>query len=789
MPLPTLMVRGKLVPPNGDPELKKYLDEWIPYEYIINWFKIRSGKTGIENRVCVLKSETSSGKSTMFPPELYKALVRGVERSPGIICTQPRVMTAIENVNEMMKHYSSIFRLGENIGWSTKNNKLRPRSFGLLSATIGTLAQQLRTMTDEEIMRKYRFILIDETHERDLQTDMTIYMLKNLLVRNASNPQCPFVVLMSATFDPQSFIDYFGVRLEDNFIWCRGETAGFDEIWDWNEGRTVNNYPQAAATVVERILKENPNDDPATADILIFMPGRAEFMETNKHLEGLNKRLASAGASPFSLLNIDGVAVQTQNRDYKWTMYVPVSEQEVVIGGKKYTPGRRVIISTNVAETGLTLDNLKYVIDGGFNREIEYNPVYGVRGLITKPAPKSRIKQRRGRAGRKFRGVFYPLYPQYIYDRLPELQLPQILIEDVSVIFLDMINEQLKAKTLSGVREPEFNAADIDMVDPPAPDSLHACMEKLYALGFISPLAPPWNPDREALMDSESSPDSRDHRFSITKLGAVAGIFSGISPENIRMILAAYSWGASVLDMITIAAYLSMDARGFARSIPDADARAPKPKINWSGVYKTGLPGYINDGALYKVRLLIADDFINGLILFNAAKYIISSSAPKQAINSLHTWCDQNNVSSRSIIDFIRTRDDIIEQMLTERMEIFANEDNSLANTADSDFMNTITRIKYCIYDGYRGNLLTRVGEKYYTISTLEVTKPKLFRDDEAAQAAKTEYGFVLESVPQLVLYRELSLKYNRKTYVYEVLAEQISTMDGFVSPDVDFTL
>ena len=94
MPLPTLMLRGKLRPPRDDDKLKKELDEWIPIEYIIEWFRTRLAREGIENRVLILKSETASGKSTLFPPELYKALVRGDATSPGIICTQPRVMTA-----------------------------------------------------------------------------------------------------------------------------------------------------------------------------------------------------------------------------------------------------------------------------------------------------------------------------------------------------------------------------------------------------------------------------------------------------------------------------------------------------------------------------------------------------------------------------------------------------------------------------------------------------------------------------------------------------------------------
>lgn len=784
--LPTLMIKGRLVPPDGDPKLKKELDEWVPIDYIIEWFRSRLNKTGINNRVLILKSETASGKSTAFPPELYKSLVRGTDR-PGIICTQPRVMTAIENVIDMLKYYSKFLRLGETIGWSTKYNKLRPTSVGLLSATVGTLAQQLRTSSDEEIMKKYRFILIDETHERDLQTDITIAMLKNLLMRNRNNVNCPFVTLMSATFDPQSFLDYFKVSLRDNFIWCTGATAKIDEMWHWNEDRTVNNFPQAAAIVVEKIVTENPDDDPSRADILIFMPGKAEFKLVYEWLQKLNKKLADAGRPVLSILQIESVAVQTRNLDFMRALYIPVQEHEVIISGVKYIPARRVIISTNVAETGLTLDNLKYVIDGGYNREIEYNPVLGIRGLITKPAPKSRIRQRRGRVGRKFPGVFYPLYPQYIYDKLPDLQFSQILIEDISSVALDIITEQLKAKKLAGQKEPEFVIGDIDMIDVPTPDSLAMVMEKLYTLGFVSPISPPWEPVMEEMIRGVE-----DRRFGLTKLGAIASSFSLLPPESVRMILAAYSWECSILDVVTIAAYLSIDAKSFISTAPVESDNGPpvRANINWVPVYKLGLPGFISSsGMLYKIRLLIADEFIHGVFLFNALKYIIASSESRDSINNMRNWCTQNNISYRACLDFFRARDEIIEQMLTAGMDVFEQEEKSISRATENDLMDVITRLKYCIYDGYRNNLILRKGSDYFTTRGLQISPPKLFREDEEKLAETQNYGFVIKVLPTVLIYRELSLKYNPKMLMYDVVVDRISALDGFVSIDLDFTI
>lgn len=822
MPLPTLLLKGNLRAHTGLDQAE--LDEWKPIDYIINWFTDRDHSTGAENRVLVLKSETASGKSTALPPEMYRRLVRGHTR--GIICTQPRVATAIENVIEMLKHNADVLRPGETIGWSTKYNKFKPRDVGLLSATIGTLAQILRVSTDADILARYKYIMIDETHERDLQTDMTISMLKGLVQRNASRPDCPFVVLMSATFEPDSLLNYFGVSAQKNFIWCGGQTAPIEEMWDWNDGRIINSYPRAAANVVEKILVDGASDDISSADILIFLPGAAEFKETEAWLRQLNAREADAGRPVFSLLQVDGLAFQTQNRDFMMTVRVPTAEHEVKIGTGIFKPARRVIMATNVAETGLTLENLKYVIDSGYNREIEYNPELGIRALITKPAPVARIRQRRGRAGRKLAGVFYPLYPRYIYDKLPISQYPQILTEDVSVIYLDIMAEQLRGKSLAGDRDPEFDPNAVDMVDPPTPDAASACLAKLYGLGFISPFAPMWNGGAAAdpmLISASDQDSSTGHRrLGITHLGLIARIFNGISPESARMILSAYYWGASVLDVVSIAAYLTVEPKTFVGEIATKSGATAKSNIDWLKVYRVGLPSWAHVGlvSLYKIRVIIADDFIHGVILFNAVRATLASGALKSSLTALKKWCGECGISVRACLDFVRARDDIINQMLTGGLDVFGQESYALDKCAQASFTDTIARLKYCIYDGYRDNILVwkdtaRVGgapylgknprgsssthystgskparapkpqpiPSYFTRAGVPVITPKIFREDEKTRAG--DYEFVIGAKPRVCIYRSLSLKYNRATFAFDVNANDICVLDGYVSVDL----
>lgn len=781
MPLPTLALRGNLRPYKDDPEEKARLDAFVPVEYVIDWFRQRLNLTGVAARVLVLKSETASGKSTMFPPELYKAMVHARGSKRGIICTQPRTLTAIENVNEMLKHYSAILRLGDTIGWSTKYNKLRPKTAALLSATVGTLAQQLKSMTDDELMNHYQFILIDETHERDESTDLVIAGLKGLLKRQSNNPNCPFVAFMSATFDPDPLLTYFGVD-HRNFIWCTGETAGFDEMWDWNEGRTVNNYTQAASTVVERILRENPDDDPAKADILIFLPGAAEFTQAAEWLDKLNAAEAKAGRNVFSLLKIDGPSVTRRTRDYIWTMYTPVADQEVEIGGKTYTPARRVILTTNVAETGLTLDNLKYVIDGGFNREIEYNPVLGVRGLMTKPAPQSRIRQRKGRAGRKFRGVFYPLYPKWIYDALPVQQFPAILVGDVIGVLPDIMRQQLRLTSAgAGKPVPYFDPTAVDMVDVPSADSLWDAVSRLHNIGLITTRPPPDTTSPAEFgavkateykkLTSGVLSTNNQGQFGFSRLGLFASCLS-LPPEHCRMLLAAYSWRAPTTDMVSVVAYLVKDTAGFAESA-DPLSKVP-PKVNWSTVYKTAFADRFKSGKIAELDGMIADDMINGAILMAAIAAVIESVEAPQAIGELRKWCRDASISYRWCLDFIRTRDEILEQMITACIRVVDTGATLRTCTADG-LMDVVVAMKHCIYDGWRNNLLVWSGVDYRTRTGHPVITPARWGDSE--------------SPPRFLIYNQLSLKENRTTSIYAITADRTSALDGFVPPDLAFDI
>lgn len=821
--LPTLAKKGHLKAPSSPKAnpaevegLQKQLNEWVPIQYVIEWFRRRANNVGIENRVLVLKVETAGGKSTMFPPELYNAMVRGTDL-PGIICTQPRVVTAIANVHEILKNYPNL-RLGETIGWSTQYNKLRPTGFGLLSATIGTLTAQLQSMTDEEFMNAYRFVLIDETHERDLQTDMAISVLKGILTRNSKNPRCPFVVLMSATFEPAKFLRYFGLPaapplqlFAGNFVWCVGQSAGFTEEWDWNDGKTVPNYPAAAAAVVRKIIAENPDDPVEKGDIIIFMPGAKEATSTLEALNVLNHELFRKGENIFSPLNIERSVIVSQGPDYRG-LSLPLEQHRVVIRTKsgeakpKSAPTRRVIIGTNVLETGITLPGLKYVIDSGYNREIEYNPIYRVRALITRPAPESRVIQRRGRAGRKFPGVFYPLYPVGVFRKLPNQQFAQILTEDCTDIFLDIIFEQLRSKTALAAKdgkilseEPEFRISDIDMLDNPPADSISAAIEALYSVGYIKcaggggetetnstatkaeATGRPEGAEMGVLPAADKATNSRSiplpgsQGIVVTPLGRLAGRLSGVRPEITRIILAAFSWKANPLDMLTIAAYLLVDTQLLKTDMVDGK-QMQDLQTNWGEIYHRALGGQPHASSATKVRLLLADEFIDGLALFLAARVIITANQ-QDAVKELRQWCHKNSVSHGGLMQFLKTRDDLIERCLAAGINVFAPY-TSLGDPS-VPYVETCARIKSCIYEGFRRNAATLRDGAYCSVAGMPIKMPALLRE------LTKQFGDGV--LPRNILYHELLLRQDTQTNVYTARTNRVSVMDGFVCVDGDF--
>ena len=410
----TLLRRGELSAPNGDLALQKELDKWIPHEYITSWLLNHEGKMGIQNRILAVQSGTASGKSITIPSQVYIELVkRRYSTGGGVICTQPRILTAVDTAKQIAlttsSQYTQVFKIGE----TTQFFKTLPKQTGLIFATIGVMAMQMQLLTDDELIAMYRYIIIDEVHDRSLTTDLTLSLLKSFLYRNANNPKCPFVIIMSATFDPFRFIKYFYTTSNaqslpadaafNNIIICKPAiTHERKKIW---ADVPIKNLVDETTRIFEHILDtapapreswdpEIPEDDAIqeTDDILVFVPGKTEFLKLKDKLMRMNDKRIQQGKTKIAII-LNSQAVSENRPEYR-DLDIPI----------RAIPGRferRVILSTSVAETGKTFKTLRYVIDFGYDRTNEYNPTMKVETIVSKPAQIARIEQRWGRVGRK----------------------------------------------------------------------------------------------------------------------------------------------------------------------------------------------------------------------------------------------------------------------------------------------------------------------------------------------------------------------------------------------------
>jgi HrpA-like RNA helicase len=320
MPEPTLLIKGALKIPADAGDIS-------PISYIVEWLKKHMPEFGgrgaaMADRVLIVQSETGSGKSTVLPVYVFRIMrsentPRGRKYvGPSVLCTQPRVLTAIDLARRQVgsaPHYPDM-KLGETVGFQTGPFSEKPPS-GLLFATIGILAAQLRTMEDADIMARYRFIIIDEAHERSREADATLLRLKNFYTRNVGNEKLPFLILASATIELSKYAAFFGVG-PGNTVHVVGRSYPITPHWP-DQG--TNNYPRDSALRAIEIHESEIEDPPDKADILIFVPGEAEIMGVKQVLEEKNLAYMKSddGIAPFLVLAINREAILEESKEFQ----------------------------------------------------------------------------------------------------------------------------------------------------------------------------------------------------------------------------------------------------------------------------------------------------------------------------------------------------------------------------------------------------------------------------------------------------------------------------------------
>lgn len=810
---PTLFQKGKLEAHKYSPS-KAELDQIVPIDYIMNWFskRLKSSNNPLD-RIMVLKSSTGSGKSTVIPPEFYHRFFDETHRR-NICCTQPRVLTSIEIPKTILPFHTASFLktigktnrkpliMGDNIGFQNSVISKRPIR-GIIYMTVGTLQQQLNIMSDEDFMRRYSLIVIDEAHERSIGTDFTLYMMKKFIMRNYKNPECPFLLVTSATFNTHKFADYLlssepKTKRYENIINVGGFTFPITETWPKYDS---DNYIQDAVSCAIKIHKENKNDflppsevvgtikslktkedklselreSQVFRDILIFISGESDAKKIIQKLTEANSRDKELSKYPIVPIKLMGIDVSAKTENYK-NITKPMSQIGVEIAdGKKVSikhPVRRIIVATNVAETGITIDTLKYVIDTGYLKSSEFNPVYQVGMLVTSPVTQGMYTQRRGRSGRKAPGFAFPLYTKETFDSLQVDQFPDIVRGDICLDLLGLIikecdqdgryNEEPLVKLLADteytdkIYKTNINLYNLDLLDVPSVDSLHGSLDRLYRLGAITRASTP------------------------TLLGFIINKFRFMSVESIKMILAGFAWDISIIDLITIASYIGVtDKQDFFMRGKRRDDNPFQDAID-RGDFK--FPWFLPNH--YRTELLLSCDFIWGLLVWYNYQNVVSSSVDKSTDISLQDWCESVGVNYRSLNEMVESRDEILQMMASIGLNPYKSFDKSFRYIESSELHNWVSGIKQCIFEGYKTNIAVWDSSKnVYTtkLGRLQITPERTWL---MSSIKSQEYGV---NNPKYIIYSGVRLRQDTRTNTYVTDVKHISAMDGYVPIDVEF--
>ena len=364
-----------------------------------------------DHQVVVIAGATGSGKTTQLPKMCLE-----LGRS-SIAHTQPRRIAA-RSVAERIAEELNV-EIGGVVGYQVRFTDKSAAETKVKVMTDGILLNALQR--DREL-RQYDTIIIDEAHERSLNIDFLLGYLKRILPKRPDLK----VIVTSATIDPESFSRHFGEapiievsgRTYPIEIRYRPVTQVNDDDVDAEEGKdeaTAADYVDGMIAALKELQKE------ADGDTLIFLSGESEIRDAQDAIEGA----ITSGAllKQTEVLPLYGrLSAAEQHR---------VFEKSKVAGLR-----RRVILATNVAETSLTIPNIKYVIDAGTARISRYSHKAKVQRLPIEAISKASANQRAGRAGRTCPGVVIRLFSEDEFEARADFTDPEILRTNLASVIL-----------------------------------------------------------------------------------------------------------------------------------------------------------------------------------------------------------------------------------------------------------------------------------------------------------------------------------------------------------------
>ncbi|XP_040511041.1 probable ATP-dependent RNA helicase DHX34 isoform X2 [Gallus gallus] len=417
--------------------------------------KIRQGRTALpiarfrepilsavgRHRVVLVAGDTGCGKSTQVPQFLLEAGYQNVA------CTQPRRIACVALAKRVA--YESLRQHSGQVSYQIRFDTTRSPSTQILFLTEGLLLRQAQR---DPQLSGYHVLIIDEVHERHLHADVLLGVLRRLL---PTRPDLR-LLLMSATINIELFTHYFGGA---PVVQVPGRSYPISVIYtpipkeeqEVTPSRWERLDPRPYVRVLESIDQRYPAEE--RGDLLVFLSGVMEIGVVMEAAQGYAER-----SGRWVLLPLHSA--------------LPVTEQDKVFDVPP--PGvRKCILATNIAETSVTIDGVRFVLDSGKVKEMSYDPQCKLQRLQEFWISRASAEQRKGRAGRTGPGLCFRLYSESDLEAFAPYPVPEI-----QRVALDSVVLLLKSMGLGDPRSFPF-------LDPPSPSSLESALRYLHAQGAL----------------------------------------------------------------------------------------------------------------------------------------------------------------------------------------------------------------------------------------------------------------------------------------------------------------
>jgi ATP-dependent helicase HrpB len=383
----------------------------------------------LNHPVVILKASPGSGKTTRIPPFISQNIQKK------IFVLEPRRLAAKMSAERIAEESKT--ELGNFVGYSFRFEKVFSKNTKIIFQTEGTF---LKHLLNDPYLDQVDLVILDEFHERHLETDIALAYLDYL--QRTKRPDLKLVI-MSATLDIQKLQNYFPDAPTYEVI-----SPPFPLVT-----HHLENKPSVLGLSLEKkILLALDEILPLKGDVLIFLSGKKEidliYQMLEKNLRG-----------NFLLLKLHGQLTK--------------EEQNQVM---KSTDERKIILSTNVAESSITIPGVRNVIDSGEHKEIEFSYFSGLTSLKTTKISKSSAIQRAGRANRQGPGVVFKLYSAFDEDNRIESQKAEILRTDLSQTVLDLLTVGIK------MFDPQN---EVKFLEIPTGQSIYSAKKLLTQLGAV----------------------------------------------------------------------------------------------------------------------------------------------------------------------------------------------------------------------------------------------------------------------------------------------------------------